>query len=264
MALVDGNRSPERYFSRQLAGFVPSFFRDVEKIRRGAEAGRSTTYPGASFWETFDMYLEQRLPFNVGDDSPPKRYWDGDIILAGGGEALHIYNTVSPIKVTYARSDKASERMVANGVKVSPPNSKVTISRNARTRVDLMRLDNGRVLYDQLIELVGKRRRTLVDRVVNARGFDELDNVEQKQKIELELAKGLDIGKRELLGILIKDPPSVEKYGPNAALFNLSELKALFNKMKRGNLEPDEEKLLKDAGTRGISGRSEIFVPQVN
>jgi len=263
MALIDGDRNEEKYFARQLAGFVPALFRDAEKLRRGSEEGTAKIYPGADFWNTFGMYTDKRLPGNIGSELPPQRYWDGTITLPGGGEALHLYNTLSPIKITYAKSDIASERMVANGVTISPPSSKITVVPKAGIKVDLMDLDNGHVLYDKLIKIVGETRRKAMDKLVNSRGFINLDNVVQKKKLEKALYVGMDVGRDIFLKDLLENPPTVEEYGENAILLSKAELTRLLRSHSKGTLDEEDTELLREAGTKGIPGRSEIRVPRM-
>ena len=263
MAMIDGNRNEEKYFARTLAGFVPSLFRDIEKIRRGPKAGRPKVYSGADFWETFGMYLDQRLPGNVGNELPPQRYWDASIALAGGGNALHLYNTISPIKITYSKTDIASERMAVNGITVSPPTSKLSVHSKAGITLDLMSLDNGYVLYDRLIELVGLARRDRMDELVDQRGFLDLDDYTQKKKIEKALSLGMRKGKWDFLKEMMDDPPSVEEYGENAVLLDKAEIKRLLSGLKMGVLDDDEYELLREAGTKTIPKRTGIRLPRM-
>ncbi len=63
---------------------------------------------------------------------------------------------------------------------------------------------------------------------------------------------------------LIDHPPTVEKYGPNAALFDIKSLGKMLRRMGRNNITDDERKLLREAGTRGIPTREGIYVPNIN
>lgn len=268
LMVVDGNRSAEKYFSRQLASLVPSIFRDVESLMRGSEQGPGVVYPGADFWETFNAYLDQRLPGNVGMDLPPRRYWDAEVVVAGGGEAVYIYNSLSPIRINHLKADAASDRMAANGIRVTPPSSSITLDTTTRTKVDLMKLDNGAELYDRLIVLVGKARRKRMDKLVSKRAFNRLDSgpgEDQAMEIEKELQLGLKDGKEQFLREMLDNPPSAEKYGPDALLFEKRTLRNLLRNMARDNLTEEETQTLRRAETKGLGSRDqELWTPNID
>lgn len=269
MALVDGKKDPDAWSARQLASFVPSLWRDAESARRGL-SGEETTpvvYQGREFWSMLNDYLEQRIPGNMGDDLPPLRYWDGTVVTAGGGNALYLYNSLSPIKVSIGREDVASERMAANGVKVTPPVPVVTVWSGARIKVDLLNdLENGEKLYDKLLQLVGESRRKRLDTLVKNRTFQKLEsgpNSDQSIEIERQLQQGLSDGKKLFLQWLIDEKPSVEEYGQAAILLDARGVKQMLRQMQRGTLSPKETEILQDAGTKGMATRGELYVPDI-
>lgn len=274
MALVDGKKDPDAWSARQLASFVPSLWRDAESARRGLSGEDSTpvVYQGREFWSMLNDYLDQRLPGNTGDDLPPLRYWDGTVVTAGGGNALYLYNSLSPIKASIGRKDEASARMAANGIKVSPPVPTVTIWSSARIKVDLLNdLKNGEKLYDKLLQLVGEQRRRRMDALVQNRAFQKLategrsgpGESDQALLIERELQQGLSDGKKLFLQWLSEQDISVEEYGPAAILLDARGVKQMLRQMQRGTLSPEETEILQDAGTKGMATRGELYVPDI-
>jgi len=250
-SIDSGGVGADRLAARYLTGFIP------RAVQTGAELmdeTQRTTYPTNGFWDAMQTYTNAKVD---RDELNPLRYWDGEIATSP-----YIYNTLSPINVSYARDDKASERMAANGVSVLTPKPRVNVM---GVQIPLLESTEGHALYDKMLEYVGKERRRAVDSVVKARGFDKLESGPGTQQF-LAINKALDAGRKagmnKFINYLFKEVgKNTEKYGEIALLFDAGELESILKKAKRGTLSLEEEQLLDNVKIRGTKTRDELPVP---
>ena len=269
MDVMSGRVNPEKWAAKQASSFIPSLLRDASAVTEGLQGEEKYGYVPSShsFWEMFSQYAANRMPGM--QPQAIRRYWDGTPVVGGGGEALYLYNTVSPIRVTIGRNDKASSEMAANGVRVSPPNPEISIASKTGVRVNLLELSNGAELYDKLTEFVGKARREILDKVVEDKDYIELEKEStrpgsvQSMILENALQKGRDEGEERFIRDLIDNPLDPEVYGEEAVLLDPAKLERMLEVQERGDLSYDQEKLLIDAGSRTAPTRERLYVPDI-
>jgi hypothetical protein len=258
MKVIDNKgKGADRYAARMLAGFVPSAFKTYQELV--SDDVVRTTYPSAGFWDALSKQMDLRFD---RETLTPLRYWDGDIVTYGNGNGLHIYNSLSPININARIEDKASERMVTNGVSVLPPKPIINI---AGVRLNLLESDKGDELYDKYLEMVGKGRRYVLDKVVNNKSFDKADDGPSSTQARL-INKALDTGRRkgqaEFVQYLFKEVgQNVEEYGDIAEYFDKDTLKSLIKRARAGTLTLEEEEAITTMKIRGVKTREGIKVP---
>jgi len=262
LALIDGRKNYTKENAKLLAQFVPSLARDIKAVTGDNEIRVVPT--SNSFWKSLVGYTEARVPGMDVGATMPLRYWDGTVVTAGGGEALYLYNSLSPMKVSVARDDLASAYMVHNGIAVTPPDSKLRIG-NA-FQIDLIDdLDAGTELYDRLLQVVGETRRKAVEAIVKTKEFQKLPGGPNSMQA-MALEKALNAGNRagtqtfleELKGMKL-DP---DKYGDAAMLLDDATLNAMLREMRRGDMSETTEEVFRKADLKSLPTREGLPVPK--
>ncbi len=272
MDLLNGRINFQKWSANQGASFSPSLLRDTSQIVEGVKGVERTPYIPSShaFWEMLDQQLAARIP--GGDPLAIKRYWDGTPVVAGGGEALYLYNTISPIRMSRVQGtngrkyNKSNSELVANGVSVTPPSSEIGVSRDLGIKVDLIEMPDGAALYDKLQEMVGKQRSKAVGAVINSPGYKKASsgpNSWQAAMLERALSVGLEAGKNEFRKWLIENPLKETEYGPEAKLLNPATLKKMISKEKAGVAMEKEIELMTGAGYTTKKSRERLYVPNI-
>jgi hypothetical protein len=272
MSLVDGNMNFDKYAARQVASMVPALARDMAKIYRGTvEQDPTLMYSpkSMSFFNTLQNELAARVP-GMGEDMPPKRYWDGSIVDGGGGVGLYMFNTVSPLQMTNQMDHPESVELAANGIAIPEPNPMMNIGYGMK--VDILNdLDNGEQLYDRMLKAVGEARLAAVSQVINHEGYiqrmedgEDGPGSENAELLQTAITKGSRIGKLTFLRELKEtEEVTVEKYGEKAALLNDEALEDLIGGLETYSLSEEQEGMMREAGAPGIPNRNRLYVPQM-
>jgi hypothetical protein len=272
MDLMDGRINYQQYAARQAGSFVPSLLRDARSIEKGLSGEEERPYVPAShnFWDMLTQEVAYRVPGT--ENQAVRRYWDGTPIVAGGGEALYLYNSVSPVRMSKIwgtgerEKDLASDRLLANGVAPSDPSPTIGLESASGVKVNIKELAGGAKLYDKLTVFVGQERRKQVDALVRDSKFMELPQgpgSTQATYLEKALAAGHRIGKAKFIEWLMTQDLDPEVYGPEAKLLNPSNLKDLVRRQLRGDVSPEDTKLLDQAGMKNIPSREPLYVPNI-
>ena len=264
LALSDGMKSPGPYAAKQLASFIPSWSRDFSKIASDPKITR--VYPEQGFWSQLNTRMQQRLPFDIGADEPPLRDWTGTPVIAYQGGALYLYNTVSPIQVSQAYTEPASQELVDNGVSVSRPLPVITMHKYRNIKVDLINdFNNGLELYDKYLEFVGKARHKEVLRTIETKRYQNSTSGVESQRFDLledALRKGRKKGARDFSRWLSNQKFTEEQLGDKAVLMDRGAMQDMFNRYREGEASEEEIKLLQDAETKGVQTREPLPTPE--
>ena len=266
MKVIDGQMNFDRFMVRQLSGFSPSLGRDLATIYRGV----NTEEPyipynpnGQGFWTQLDNELTIRTNIGDQDSLPPRRYWDGTPFVSGGGEAMYMYNSVSPIQISNVADKPEARELFANGVQVPEPRPTITIGRTG-IGVNLLELEDGLQLYDEYLELVGKARFRAVRTVVESREYQNLERQDRgpESKAAMMLQKAVTVGTRagkaQFLE-LMQDRPSA---GEKGKLLKLDILEDMVKDEELGRASEADQELLREGGLRGMSATGERQAPQ--
>lgn len=285
MSVVEGRASATQYFSQQASSIVPALLRDAAQIQRGVAGEEQTPIAPRSnqFWEQLKDRVATRMPFQ---DSPAiQRYWDGTPVVAGGGEALFLYNSVSPVRVSRLQGtdgravDPGNDALVENYVAPSDPPSRISLDatlkndRKTGIKVDLLNdLNNGAELYDKLTELVGQQRRIAVDSLVNSEIYKNLvekglTGAESPAAIALEkaLIAGMQSGRDMFIQWLIDEQEAgragVDTHGEAMQMLQPDSLKQMLQSRQAGTLSTTDEEFLGQFGAKGLSTRKPVEAP---
>jgi hypothetical protein len=266
MSLIEGNMNVPRWFARQGASFVPTFVRDVANITGENQMIPSTM--GGDFWEQFKAEVMARTPV-LRDDLPPKRYWDGSVILGQQGEATYLYNQLSPIRISGLRNHPESAELAKNSVNVTPPSSKITFPNGRGLNVDLLKdLENGQELYDAYLEMVGKARLNAVQQVIESDAYKDLPaddygpNSNREEMLVKAVTRGLTVGKEQFFREFANISP--EQYGEKAILLDPEYIEDLGERIGEDDLSEEEMDLLREQDVGGFTTRpGGLYVPQI-
>jgi len=270
--LMSGRINYQSWAAQQGGSFIPSLLRDFRSLEKGATGKEETPYIPRSnnFWEMLNQEVAYRLPGT--ENRAIRRYWDGTPVIAGGGEALYMYNSVSPVRVSKVMGSEgrdwsyANDRLAANGVAVSEPTSEIGLESQTGIKVDLLELTGGTELFDKMLEIVGQARLEQVEALIEEPEFEKLTAGPGKMQaayLEKALATGLKNGKARFIQWLMEQDLDPEVYGEEAQLLNPTNLQRLYKDQLKGKTTAEQEKMLGEQGMKNVSGRGELYVPQI-
>lgn len=283
--VIDGRKNSSQYFSRMASSAVPALLRDTAQIQRGVTGKEELPRVPASnqFWDQLRQGVMNRLPFTEAEAI--QRYWDGTPVVAGGGEALFLYNSVSPVKASRLQGtdgrkiDEANEALVENYVKPSDPVPTISLEIGGRTqsgvKINLLNdLTHGAELYDKMVEFVGESRRKMVEAVVDSSTYKKMVETgragagESDASVLLEraLSMGQKEGKMRFVQWLVEEQESgnidPERYGDKFQYLQPEELKSTLTDWQRDMLPADEVQALGEVGAKGIPSRDPVEAPR--
>ena len=262
MLLLDGYRDPTKMGASILASFVPTVFSQAGDVMRDSEQGVPAKFYPDDFWESLGESVQRRLPV-ASDAMPPKRYWDGSIVTATDGEALYLYNNLSPIRVSSIKNHPASIELAANGVPVSAPTPIVPLGNGMR--LDLMAdLSYGADIYDEMIRHVGEARLEAVEATMDSDAYVDADRgpgSEQFEMLQRALVKGRKEGLRRFMEWADGEDFDQEKYGPLVQYLNQMDLDMLKEGVSRDSLTEQERQDALDLEAPRVTEKEGLPVP---
>lgn len=235
MQLVSGEGGAKnrtiRYGNNIIAGFVPAIVSGAGNTLSSeggmVERGDYNRFADGGYGAVFanlQKQFQNKIP-SWKEDLPPQRNWKGEIVTASGGGTADNYFFLNR---TTAKSDKATELLILNGVSPAvPPQLQPFILNKSGTgailamraagqeyrpkiAVDILNLDdNGGHVFSVFQEYVGKRRKMMIDEYIKAGGPARIRSKAggdvtmigvgsmEAQILEGLVAKGLAVGRLE-------------------------------------------------------------------
>ena len=273
--VLDG--TPASYPGKAAATFIPRISGDIDAVFRYVtdKPGRpyvpKTDNPGVAL----SLSLQAAMPFM----EPPAvhRYWDGDVVTAGGGDMMFGWNTFTPIRSSWLynskgrAADPATAAVNEARVPVSQVNAKVVVDSKTGATIDLLEIPNGYELYEELRIIVGRNRRAAVESLVNTVAYSNareqgLAGPRSNYAIVLSQAvrQGRTAGVEEFLGRINSPTFDMTNYGGEDTRDLLSGKAAgelLMNKALGISTE-EEVDTMRDMGLRGVPTRGQIAPPE--
>lgn len=275
--LTTGKINYQNWAAREVMTLTPSMLRDINSMFRYATGEEGQPYVPQA--DSFAVALSMNLQNNTPGAEPVlvRRYWDGSVKTAGGGDMMFLYNTIMPIRSSHLynssgrAADPATKALVNARVPVSPVRTDLVVDSRTGATVDLLMIPNGTELYDELRVMVGSRRRQAVEALTNSVQYKLAaeqnlagPNSQWAMEIGNAVRQGKTAGTEEFLAKINSPTFDWEPYGGDPARELMTGAKAAELLMLRNMGAETEEELeqMRDLGLRGVPTRDQLAPPE--
>lgn len=261
MMVISGKKDATKYVTDVIASAIPAIVKQAGVNVLEPEQGVRQYVKYEGFWNQLSESIDAKLPIAP---ELPKRYWNGQMVLPGNGEAVWMYyNNLSPLPVSALKGDDLSRELVNNGVGVTPPKPVVMLKDGAR--IDLLNdIDNGKKIYDKMLQFVGEARATEVEKAINKRKYMKAEPGPERERAEI-LNKAVRDGRAKGMDRFIKwagqQNFSEEEHGPLVKYLDKGNLKRLVRISKMQALDEVETEEAQQMRVKGSSDRAGLPTP---